>query len=303
MAKNVVDFFLLFPTRKKLRVCGTYTEETATETERGKRAYFQSEGTKCRLTSVDIWCLVSFEMNLSEWLKALMPCYPTVAVHLGLFLKSVYGCRFLSVFAEPLYKTIPENFSFLSLDNCTEWASSQFLFVEWLVFFSSLCSVLVCILFLFGRFMACLRAIYINTWYMKIKLCNKICRWSTVALWMLFSDAASVADAIAIPFRLFEAIVRVCVFVYRHVVHCFELLISTIFISLSFYLTATFWKCTRAISPLLVYTKLYLFRKHLWSAFKYISARLCLFRSHFHSIRTYTVLFGAFGGFLIQLRP
>lgn len=32
--------------------------------------------------------------------------------------------------------------------------------------------------FYLGRFMACLQAIYINTWYMKIKLCNKICRWT-----------------------------------------------------------------------------------------------------------------------------
>lgn len=45
----------------------------------------------------------------------------------------------------------------------------------------------------------------------------------------------------------------VCVWI-RHVVHCSarNCLISTIFISRSFYLTATFRKCTRAISPILL---------------------------------------------------
>lgn len=208
MAKNIVHFFL-FPTKKKLRVCGTYTEETETETERKKSLF--PEWTKEMPTNFCWHLMFSLIRNEPERMTVslnAMPFYVCRASWSFLF-KSVYGCCFFSVFAEPLYKTIPDNFSFLSLDNCTAWASSPFLFVEWLFFFSFLRSVLVCILFLFGRFMACLRAIYINTWYMKIKLCNKICRWSTVALWMLVSDAASVADAIAILCRLFEAIVRV----------------------------------------------------------------------------------------------
>lgn len=39
--------------------------------------------------------------------------------------------------------------------------------------------------FYLGRFMACLQAIYINTWYMKIKLCNKICRWTHWTTWSI----------------------------------------------------------------------------------------------------------------------
>lgn len=144
MAKNIVDFFFLFPTKKSYAYV-VRTQRSQRDRE-AKRAYFQSERKKCRLTFVDIWCSVSFEMNLSEWLKALMRCHSTFAVYLGRFLKSVYGCCFFSVFAEPLYKTIPENFSFLSLDNCTEWASSQFLFVQWLVcFFPSLRSLFWCV--------------------------------------------------------------------------------------------------------------------------------------------------------------
>lgn len=70
----------------------------------------------------------------------------------------------------------PQNFSVLSLDNCSARNEHHHSFCS--LFFLSVCVWVF--LFLFGRFMACLRAIYINTWYMKIKLCNKICRWSTV---------------------------------------------------------------------------------------------------------------------------
>lgn len=168
-----------------------------------------------------------------------------------LFLLSFSFCHHLWVVSEHY----PHFFLYLSLDNCS--ARNQQHHHHHTIVVVVVCWMVLCILFLFGRFIACLQAIYINTWYMKIKLCNKICRCSTVALWILFSICSICWWCCC--YRCFKAILPVHESVCKSVsvsaccTHCFEFVaISTIFISRSFYLTATFWKCTRAISPLLL---------------------------------------------------
>lgn len=180
---------------------------------------------------------VSFEMKLYEWLKALISCYSTFT--------GVFAIRFLkshdfsfAVYLQTISRndTNPQIERILSLDNCNALANEHRFCVGRAFFLRVYVLPAACILFLFSRFMACLRAIYINTWYMKIKLCNKICRWTTSAIRAIFgillfrcSTSASDGNATTAAFlQLFQ--------------FCFrfgrdDYLISTpIFISCSFYL-------------------------------------------------------------------
>lgn len=170
--------FSSYGTKKKmLCVCLIHTLQ--------RRAYFQAAE---EMPTNFCWhlMLVSFEMNLVEWLKALILFHFTfyrvfsTFSWISLLFLCVCLCSFFCrlLFVSSITAPCPKFFR-ICLSIIAVQGNACMVFVAE-PFFFSLIFLPVWSSFLFGRFMACLRAIYINTWYMKIKLCNKICRQSTV---------------------------------------------------------------------------------------------------------------------------